>query len=225
MPLIVSFSGIDGAGKSTQIESLRAWLSAAGLRVTLLSMWDDVVASRRIRELASRLAFGGDEGVGSPERPLSRRDKNVQAMPLNIVRCCLYLADAVSLRLKVRAVRRARADVVIFDRYIYDELANLPLRRRWASIFVRSVLKLVPKPEVAYVIDADPECARLRKPEYPLEFLRTNRELFLALSATAGNLILIGAAPLEQVEQQIRSEFVLRVPNPVLDPLLPAMRP
>jgi thymidylate kinase len=34
--LLVSFSGIDGAGKSTQIEALSARLAADGLRVRLI---------------------------------------------------------------------------------------------------------------------------------------------------------------------------------------------
>ena len=38
----VSFSGIDGAGKSTQIANLRARLQDAGMRVALITFWDDV---------------------------------------------------------------------------------------------------------------------------------------------------------------------------------------
>ena len=74
---IVSFSGIDGAGKSTQISALEAWLNESGLRTTLLTFWDNVVCFSRSREFMSLKAFKGDAGVGSPEKPLQRRDKNV----------------------------------------------------------------------------------------------------------------------------------------------------
>ena len=47
---IVTFSGIDGAGKSTQISALEAWLRAAGLRTRVLTFWDDVVVLSRLRE-------------------------------------------------------------------------------------------------------------------------------------------------------------------------------
>jgi len=57
---------------------------------------------------------------------------------------------------------------MIFDRYIYDELANLPLNHPVTRAFVWVVLKLVPKPDVTYVIDADPLRALARKPEYPV---------------------------------------------------------
>ncbi len=74
---IVSFSGIDGAGKSTQIGALQTRLSELGLRSTVLTFWDDIVVLGGFRELISHKAFGGDEGVGSPEKPITRRDKNV----------------------------------------------------------------------------------------------------------------------------------------------------
>ena len=41
-PLLISFSGVDGSGRSTQIESLRSALHAAGLKTTLLAFWDNV---------------------------------------------------------------------------------------------------------------------------------------------------------------------------------------
>src|SRR5579859_4085035 len=41
--LLVSFSGLDGSGKSTQIEHLRRCLSAQGYSLRLLTFWDDVV--------------------------------------------------------------------------------------------------------------------------------------------------------------------------------------
>ncbi len=41
-PQIVTFSGIDGAGKTTQINSLSAYLSQRGFRVAHVVFWDDV---------------------------------------------------------------------------------------------------------------------------------------------------------------------------------------
>ena len=61
-----SFSGIDGAGKSTQIANLRARLQDAGMRVALITFWDDVARLKRIREGAGHTLFKGEKGVGSP---------------------------------------------------------------------------------------------------------------------------------------------------------------
>lgn len=224
-PLIVSFSGIDGAGKSTQIESLVSWLESAGLKVTVLRMWDDIVAGRALRETASHYAFRGDRGIGTPERPLLRRDKNVRSPLLSIFRCCLYLADALSLWWCVRTLEQDYSqDVVIFDRYIYDELANLyptqPLGKKYAEL----VLKVAPHPDIAYVVDVEPEAARARKPEYPLDFLRINRESFLALCTILKDIIVIETPSLSEASETIRESFLARTAVPRRYSPLPAMR-
>jgi thymidylate kinase len=203
---IITFSGIDGAGKSTQIQALETWLQQSGVQVSDLSMWDDVVVGARWRELASRSAFGGDQGVGSPEKPLERRDKNVTSGPLELMRIYLYLADAVNLSLRVRRLRRAgNQDVVIFDRYIYDELANLRVERPLVRSMIRLILKIVPKPDFACIVDVVPEVARSRKPEYPLEFLHRNRQAYLGLREFATNLIVIENSSVEDTAMKIRA--------------------
>ncbi len=206
--MIVSFSGVDGAGKSTQVFELQFWLRQCGLRSKLVTFWDDVVALSRLRQIISYRVFKGDQGVGSPEKPLDRRDKNVSSWPITAMRFCLYLADAVNLCRKVRAVSKGDTDVVIFDRYIYDELANLPLDSRLARAFAALVLKLVPKPDIAYVIDADPVVARARKPEYPLPFLHRNREAFLRLAKLAGHLTVIRSGSVEMTQTRIRRNIL-----------------
>jgi len=203
---IFSFSGIDGAGKSTQISELQAWLEGGAVRTELRSFWDDVVVLSRWRELMSRKAFKGDQEVGSPDKPLQRRDKNVTSPAVMAVRLFLYLADAIKLAVTVRRLRKSGVDVTIFDRYIYDELANLPLNKPWARGFARLILSLVPKPEAAYVIDADPAAAWARKPEYPREFVFRNRESYFYLARLAGNITVIAPGSIDTTATTIRTK-------------------
>ena len=211
---IVSFSGIDGAGKSTQIGALQAWLGEIGLSVQMLTFWDDVVVLPRFREFMSHAAFKGDQGIGSPERPLQRRDKNVTSWPVSIMRFGLYLLDAINLCRITLKVRKSGSDVVIFDRYIYDELANLPLKGRLTRAFISILLKFVPKPDVAYLIDADPLAALARKPEYPLDFLHKNREAYLALARLTGAISVIEPQAIEGMAAKIRSVFRQKLSGP-----------
>jgi thymidylate kinase len=214
---VISFSGIDGAGKSTQISALQAWLTKGGQRTQLLTFWDNVVVAPGFREFTSHKAFRGDQGIGSPEKPLNRRDKNVTSWPVIAMRFFLYFADAVNVCRKVRSLRKGDADVVIFDRYIYDELANLPLNHWLTRFFIRFVLAFVPKPDVAYIVDADPEAAFARKPEYPLEFLRRNREAYLDLSRLAGNITVIEPLPIGAAAARIREALLQKLPEPDAD--------
>jgi len=212
--MIVSFSGIDGAGKSTQIRELETWLNRSGFSTKILTFWDDVVVFSHYREFLSNRVFKGDQGIGSPEKPLNRRDKNVTSWPVTALRFCLYFADALNLCVCVHSARKSDADIVIFDRYIYDELANLPLHRSVARVFVWLALKLAPTPDVAYFVDADPVAAFARKPEYPLPFLRRNREAYIFLAELAGDAVVIEPGCVATARMQIRAEMLQKLSQP-----------
>jgi thymidylate kinase len=208
---IISFSGIDGAGKSTQIDGFDVWLRESGVRTHLLTFWDNVVVFSHLREYLSLKAFKGDKGVGSPDQPLIRRDKNVTSTPVTLTRFFFYLADAINLRRTVHRLRKSDiVDVVIFDRYIYDELANLPLRAWVVRAFIRLVLSFVPKPNIAFVIDADPDASFARKPEYPLEFLRSNRNAYIELGRISGASTVIEPDTVEAMQENVRKVFLQR---------------
>ena len=133
-PMLISFSGVDGSGKSTQIDNLRFALHSAGLKTTLLAFWDNVVVGVKYREGFVHKVYKSERGIGAPGKPVNRRDKNMRGWHLTLARHFLYLLDALNLRRVVaRAKRQSGADVVILDRYIYDELSNLNLRIRSAG--------------------------------------------------------------------------------------------
>src|SRR5882724_4191118 len=166
-PLLITFSGLDGSGKSTQIENVRKYLADAKLRVVRLAFWDDAVVGKRYRENFVHNVFGSEKGVGTPEMPVERRDKNIRSWYISLLRHGLYLLDAIHVCEVIARARRGSPDVIIMDRYIYDEFVNLPLRNPFSRVFVRAVSAFVPKPELALLLDADPNAARARKPEYP----------------------------------------------------------
>jgi hypothetical protein len=177
------------------------------LRVTF---WNDVARPTRIREVSGHTLFQGEKGVGTPDRPVNRQDKNVQSWYMTPVRFCLYLVDAISLRRVVAKTLKADADVVIFDRYVYDELANLSLRNPITRAYIQLLLWLAPKPDIGYLLDADPVQARARKPEYPLNFLHSSRASYLALSELAG-MTIIAPQPVQNVAQQILQQVMRKL--------------
>jgi len=213
--LLVSFSGLDGSGKSTQIANLTAYLQDRGLEVRNLAFWDDVVVGTRYRESFVHKVYGSEKGIGAPERPVNRRDKNVRKWYLSIARHFLYLADAIHLRAVIRKARSSSAQALIMDRYIYDELANLPLGSPLTRWFVNMVAWIVPRPDVAYLLDADPEAARARKPEYPVDFMRQCRAAYFRLAELLGSLTIVPPLLLPEakaeVERAIHSQLRDRV--------------
>lgn len=224
---LLSFSGIDGAGKSSQIEALLSQLEDCGHRFERYTFWDDVVAFSRYREHLSLRCFRGERGVGRPDRPVARRDKNVTSWYVVLLRLFLYALDCLHLS---AVVWRAGKDCqfVVFDRYIYDELANLPLACRPVRAYVRLLVRMIPKPDVAFLLDARPQDAVSRKPEYPLEFVHRNRDAYLAIARIAGMSVLPPAS-IAETTQAIRAALATLHPRAECDALsgphaLPASR-
>lgn len=194
--LLITFSGIDGAGKSTQIAKLADYLTVQQVPIRQLAFWDDVVLFRSARTGFSRRVLQSDGAIGTPERPARRNDKNTQSWPLLIGRAVLHLFDVIHLRRVVgRAVKENAGSAIIFDRYIFDQLAALPMHRWWVRAYAKLLLRIAPKPDLALLLDAVPEAARARKPEYPLSFMRKYRSAYLELHTLANMELIPPAEP------------------------------
>lgn len=117
--------GIDGSGKSTQLDLLRKWLIAQGY-AALLSEWN---SSPLVRETTK---------FGKAERLLS---------PLTF--CLIHAADfADRLERTILPPLRAGA-IVLTDRYIYTAFAR-DAARGMDPTYVRRLYRFAPKPTVAF---------------------------------------------------------------------------
>ncbi|HEV8524953.1 MAG TPA: thymidylate kinase [Terriglobales bacterium] len=151
-----------------------------------MAFWDNVVLLPGLRAGIAHALFRGEQGIGGPGKPVRRRDKNVRHWAVDLARALLYFLDAVRLRKVFAQQLRAGADLVILDRYIYDQMANLPLKNRVARGYVRLLNTMVPQPDLALLLDADPAQACARKPEYPVEFMEECRSSYLRLAELVG---------------------------------------
>ncbi len=200
---IISFSGIDGAGKSTQIQRLRARLEQDGFSLRGVCFWDDVAAFSRLREAAGYAIFKGDSGEGTAAAPIRKKDKDVRSWIMSGLRLFLYFADAIALRRLIKNVQSSGVEVCIFDRFIDDELANLPLQNPLIRAYARAIIGLVARPDISYLLDADPAQACARKPEYPLPFLQLYRDSYFELGDLTGRFSVIAPMPIDDVERAV----------------------
>jgi len=66
---------------------------------------------------------------------------------------------------------------------------------------------MVPRPDVAYLLDADPEAARARKPEYPVDFMRECRGAYKNLASIVGGITIIPPLELEAAKAAVLLAF------------------
>jgi thymidylate kinase len=129
-----------------------------------------------------------------------------------LLRLFLYIFDAFRLSAVVSRQTAKDVEFVIFDRYIYDELANLPLQYWPVRLYLRLLLRIVPRPDLAFLLDADPENAVSRKPEYPLEFVHRNRNAYLEIANIAG-LTILAPSSISETTEAIRNALASLKPG------------
>ena len=105
---------------------------------------------------------------------------------------------------------KVRNELVIFDRSFEDQVID-PRRYRLSGArgLARCLKVLLPKSDLTFVLDADPDLLHARKPELSLDELRRQREALRQLAATTRRSFVISAAqPPEEVERLVRQRVI-----------------
>jgi hypothetical protein len=171
-PLLVAISGMDGAGKSTLADALvehlvregrpaeRTWARLGSERKTLDRIAIPVKRLlRREGTIGDPVAAGGPtvEKVQDPREAAGRRRLMSWGWILFVA-----VSNARSYR---RAARRRRAGVsLVCDRWLTDALVDLEVRYGRHGGAERALRWLVPRADVAVLLQLDAATAEARKP-------------------------------------------------------------
>lgn len=194
--MLISFSGLDGAGKSTLIEILKAHLEESGRKVEVMTLYDHLSFYSLLRKARDRALSPSERNLLEAQAvrdPISEAERIQAGKTLYdpdimvrdkknafdkliygffrspLVRKICLLLDCIVV--SARRLRSGGKRVILADRFLYDTLADILYKKDDNLNFAKFFMKLAPKPDLAVFVRVPPGEAFRRKCEYPLAYL------------------------------------------------------
>lgn len=208
---IVTFSGLDGSGKTSQAEAVKDSLERTSGETVIV--WTRLSYNPSLKAIARpvKAVVGRGRGKGSGEVTSVTVDPGKELRKKSPVVTYVWatavaLANAVAQR-RVTRYHLNRGRNVVCDRYTLDSRVHLRYRygkdRRFA-LQARIIEALSPKPLRSYHVEVPPEVAFQRKAEqYELDQLRTQANLYAEERDAFGAKRLDGTRPKDELTREV----------------------
>ncbi|HEV2672601.1 MAG TPA: glycosyltransferase [Gemmatimonadales bacterium] len=186
--MLITLSGLDGAGKSTLIQGLRAALEERGVPVAVLHLDHDVgvyAALRKVRDggVSAAVAQPADTNPS-----LARRIRNAVVWS-KVLRRLIYPIDVIVLLCYRAYIEGIQRRILVMDRYHYDTLVDVWSESRWGRLWTRLLRFFTPTPALPILVETRPEVAFARKQEYSLPYLRDRWNTYIRVFGRVPNAV------------------------------------
>ncbi len=157
----ITISGIDGSGKSTQIEMLKSYFKEQGKKV----LYFHAVGFSIGNKILKKTIDCGADAVSVTQASFWKIVLRRFALAIDIFRFR-------------QMIRKVSDEIVLSDRYFYDSVVNINYLSRKNKIL--QCERFIPKPDLAFYLDADPGVImeRDRIPDQGLSYLKAKKRLF-----------------------------------------------
>jgi len=183
--MIISFSGLDGSGKTTHADLSEAHLRILGLECRRRHAIKGSLAYFFTHSVVGKVSSKAKESAESG----LREKKGLKFSALSFIKKTLLLADIFYFNLRYGAYKNRKGKALISDRYFYDELVQLKYLGLAGRRYLEFYSSLIIPPDVAFYLRAEPSEAFARKREYDERYFGSKNVLYDGLKNETGTII------------------------------------
>jgi len=200
----IVFEGIDGCGKTTQIEAISRWLPNSGL----MKKDSNLVKTRE----------PGGSLLGKKLRNLIL-DNNTNNKPSSLAELLLYSADRAEHISKIISPALAKEDWVISDRFADSTLAYQGYGRHINLEIIKKIESIVcqgEQPDLTIFLDISPEESILRRKNFVpdriesegIEFLKKVNEGFQLIAKEKNWSVISATQNINTISEEIKETLL-----------------